>query len=123
MRTALDTAGVPTAVVSAINAFRAKLDSIGGGSGGRRGGGGAAPTFRALNGTFAGQLNAQDNADHAPNAPMRAAYLAACKELAKVQGALAAAIARDLPALNAALAANNRTAIAVPAAPTVIVCR
>ncbi|HEX7939270.1 MAG TPA: hypothetical protein VF483_09790, partial [Gemmatimonadaceae bacterium] len=124
VRAALDTAGASPVVVSAIAAFRAKVDSVGGGGGGgRRGGGGAGPTFRSLNGQFAGQLGAQDNADHAPNGPMRAAYSAACKDLAKVQARWSTIATKDLSALNAVLAANGKNPIPAPSVRAPVVCR
>ena len=124
VRAGLDTAGASPVVVTAITAFRAKVDSVGGGGGGgRRGGGGAGPTFRSLNGQFAGQLGAQDNADHAPNGPMRAAYTAACKDLAKVQAKWSTIATKDLSALNAVLAANGRNPIPAPSVGASVVCR
>ena len=59
-----------------------------------------APTFTAINGAFAAQLNAQDLGDMAPNAPMLARYAGTCRELASVVGAWQRLSTTDLGALN-----------------------
>src|SRR5712672_2547148 len=55
----------------------------GSGGGGFRPGGPPPPTFVALNATLGRQLNALETGDLAPTPAMEAAYVAACKDLAK----------------------------------------
>lgn len=59
----------------------AMIDSIAGEGRGGRGAAAGIPTFRGLNGTLAGLLGAQENADLAPTPSMRAALAASCKDL------------------------------------------
>ena len=91
-----------------VNALVARLDTIGGldaqRRGGRGGGGQAAPSFRAINGALANQLNAQESGDQAPNAQALAAFAATCRELSSVYKAYARATTADLDSLNAELA-------------------
>ena len=90
-------AGAPTEVATAISALRAAIDSaVGADANGKSSG-----KFRDANGAFASQLNAQDHADHAPNAGMLAAFAATSKQLSAAQAAWARMLERDLPALNA----------------------
>src|SRR5213075_1310120 len=58
-----------------------RLDSL-------RASGDSTPNFKRLNGTLANLLNAQDNADFAPTAPMRAAFTKTCLDLEKALRAL-----------------------------------
>ena len=107
------------AAVAAAKTLLAAIDSVsgsGGGRGGRGGGGGTPPSFRGVNGTLAGQLGAQDNADLAPNTAMRAALASACKDLATVQARWMRLITNDLPAFNAVLIRSGMVAVASPAA-------
>ena len=109
----------PAEVTAALTSLTATLDSVAGSDGGRgfRGGGAAPPpSFRSVNGALTGQLNAQDNADHAPNAPMLAAFAATCKELATVVAQWNRVVALEVPALNALLARHGRPAVPATAA-------
>jgi hypothetical protein len=106
-------------VKAAVAAFDAKVDSVTGGGEGRA----AQPTFRGLNGELVGQLNAQDNADLAPNAPMLAAYAATCKELAGTYARWARVAGTDLAALNAMLTRHGIAAVAAPAVLSAPSCR
>ena len=106
-------------VTAALTSLTATLDSVAGSEGGRgsRSGGAAPPpSFRSVNGALTGQLNAQDNADHAPNAPMLAAFAATCKELATVVAQWNRVVALDVTALNALLARHGRPAVPATAA-------
>ncbi len=105
-------------VTAALNVARASLDSVAGapGGGGRRGGGAPAaanakPSFRALNGTLAGLLTAQDNGDMAPTPSMRAAFAKACSDLAAQHSALQRVIGVHVGALNTALKKAQQAAI------------
>ena len=107
MRTALNSsAGKDSSAV--VNAFRMRLDTLGGSPGGGRGGRGGggrmpAPSFYSVHARSIGQLTAQDNGDLAPNEPMLQGYGASCRDLASVVSAWAMLNAKELPVLNAAL--------------------
>ncbi|MGH7656256.1 MAG: WD40/YVTN/BNR-like repeat-containing protein [Gemmatimonadaceae bacterium] len=118
-------ADAPPEVKAAIAAFTAKVDAVAGGGGGRGfGRGGAAqPTFRGVNGALIGQLNAQDNADLAPNGPMMAAFAATCKELAATDARWTRVAGADLAALNTTLTKNGLAAVAAPALFSAPACR
>ena len=96
-------AGAAPDVASAAASLRAVLDSVIGPEGGRSGPGGGAPTFQSVSAAMAGQLTLQDHADHAPTAPMLAAYGAGCRDLGRLQATLSRAGGSALSALNAAL--------------------
>ncbi|MGH7533682.1 MAG: hypothetical protein ACREL4_10360, partial [Gemmatimonadales bacterium] len=112
------------AVDSAAKAFDAKIDSVAGdtgGRGGRRfGGGRVPPTFVAVNGTMARQLDAQDLADMAPNPPMLSAYAAACGDLKTTITNWHAVVTHDLPAFNTVLSGAHLATIAAPATALVV---
>ena len=98
-------------------ALAAQLDTVAGldvgrGRGGGRGGA-AAPNFRALNAAFVAQLNAQDNGDMAPTTASLAAFAATCKELQTVVTAWERLRGAELTAVNQALTARGRAAVAV----------
>ena len=98
----------------------AQLDSVAGGQGGRgrgRGGQGAPPNFASLNGTFVGQLNAQDQGDLAPTAAARAAWTASCMDLAKAVATWQRVSSTDLNSLNAMLTSAGKSTVAPPNAP------
>ena len=95
----------------------ARLDSVAGGQGGRgrgRGGQGAPPTFASLNGTFVGQLNAQENGDLAPTTSARAAWTASCMELGKAIATWQQVSSAELSALNTMLKGAGKSPVAVP---------
>ncbi len=106
-------ANAPGEVTTAVAAFVARIDSVSGAARGGRGG----VTFRSVNAALAGQLNAQDNADMAPNPPMLAAYAATTQELAKVRARWLRVAGADLTALNTVLVANGRAPIAARVSP------
>ena len=103
--------GAPADVTAAAAALVAGLDSLGAGEGGRGTGG---QTFRGLNGTLAGQLTAQDNADLAPTPAMRAAYAKSCTDLRAVEARWTRLLATRLEPLNRALAGQGRTPVPNP---------
>ncbi|MCE9602746.1 MAG: hypothetical protein K8S21_11135 [Gemmatimonadetes bacterium] len=107
-------AGTSAAVVSALDALGAAIDSAVGpaGDGGRGGG----TSFRSINGALAGQLGAQDHGDWAPTPSMRAALMSSCRDLEKMRSAWRRVLTEQAPAANAALARNGATAIALPRA-------
>lgn len=76
--------------------------------------------FRALSRRFVGQLTGQDKGDHAPTAPMFAAYKAACRDLTNAQTQLGRVADSGLTAFNVALTRHGRKPVApvtaVPAA-------
>jgi photosystem II stability/assembly factor-like uncharacterized protein len=113
-------ASAPADVSAAVAAFTARLDSIAGTArprfGGFRRGRETRQSFMSVSGEFVGQLNAQDNADFAPTAPMLAAYGNACADLGTVAAALKNASTSDLTALNAVLARGGIREIPAPAA-------
>jgi photosystem II stability/assembly factor-like uncharacterized protein len=101
-----------------VSTLLARLDTIGGldaaRRGGRGGGGQPAPSFRAINGALAGQLNAQESGDQAPNAGALAAFTSTCRELATVYAAYARATTTDLDSLNSELVRRGRTRVVLP---------
>ena len=111
-----DSAGDLKAATAAV---RALLDTLAGPEGGRRFGGGAGaappPNFRGVNGSFIGQLTAQENADMAPTPSALAAYASTCKDLGSVGARWTRIIAHDVPALNTALSRSGKAPVAVPA--------
>ena len=113
------TSSASAEVTGAVTAFTAQLDSIAGSlqpRGGFRRSRDSRPSFVSISGEFVGQLNAQDNADFAPTAGMRAAYANACADLGSTAAALKSASTRELPALNALLARNGIRQVTAPAA-------
>ena len=113
--------GAASEVRSAVATFTARVDSVAGVDGGRGFGG---TTFRSVNGALVGQLNAQDNADLEPNAPMLAAFAATCKQLAAVHARWTSVAGADLRALNAVLSRNGKQELAVPPPmPAAPICR
>ncbi|MEO7965847.1 MAG: hypothetical protein ABIT38_18200, partial [Gemmatimonadaceae bacterium] len=100
---------------SASSALRLSLDSIAGAeaSGPGRGGAGGAggPTFRSINNSLAGQLNAQDNGDMAPTAGMNAAAAASCLGLSRLESKLRRISTSGLAAVNAVLTRHGTTTI------------
>jgi hypothetical protein len=112
--------GASPEIASKAASLAASLDSLAGGQGGRgrgRGGQGAPPNFASLNGTFIGQLNAQDQADLAPTVATRAAWTAACTELGKAVASWQRVSGPDLNALNALLNAAGKPAVPAPTNP------
>ena len=109
-------ADAPAEVKAAVAAFSARVDSVTGAGRGARGGAAPAPTFRSVNAALAAQLNAQDNADMAPNPPMLAAHAATREELVKVHARWLNLAGADLGALNAVLVRNGRAPVVTPAA-------
>jgi photosystem II stability/assembly factor-like uncharacterized protein len=114
LRTALDgLANPPADVKAALEAFRARLDTVagnagggrgrGGGLGGRGRGGAAPPNLTALNATLVRQLDGLDGGDMAPTAAMLAGWSGECRNLVTALSAWQRLIATDLPALNAVL--------------------
>jgi hypothetical protein len=114
-------ADLSDAVVTAT-ALLSRLDSIigvdrggRGGGGGGRGGTPPAPTFRGINGTLVGQINAQDLGDMAPTAGALAAFGASCRDLTKLSASWQAISTTGLAAVNAQLSAKGRAPIPAPA--------
>jgi len=85
---------------AADKALDSTLAAVGGdpaggrGFGGFRPGGPPPPTFAALNATLGRQLNALETGDLAPTPAMQAAYVAACKDLAKAVTTFNAVVAQ-----------------------------
>jgi photosystem II stability/assembly factor-like uncharacterized protein len=103
-------AGAPSDVAAAINALRSAIaEAAGADSAGSSNG-----RFRDVSEKLIGQLNAQDNADNAPNAGMLAAFSAASGELAVVETAWQRVLTRDLAALNAVRTRGGLTPVPVP---------
>jgi hypothetical protein len=102
---------------AAVDAFVARLDSIGGnprGGGGFRRGREAAPNFVGVSGELVNQLEAQDNADMAPTPAMLAAYKNACTDLESVAARWKTATTTDLSTVNAALTRTGRPSVPAP---------
>jgi hypothetical protein len=99
-----------------MQAFRAKVDSVGGNSGGGGGFGGRRPppNFYSLNARLASDLTAQDNADQAPTEAALAGFASACRDLKTAATGWAAINGKELAALNALL--GRAGAQPVPAA-------
>ncbi|HTR22155.1 MAG TPA: hypothetical protein VMH88_14995 [Gemmatimonadales bacterium] len=123
---ATDAAGAnpPAEVATALKAFAAKVDSVGGSleGGGRRfgprgGGGNPPPNFVDLNGTLVRQLGTLEPGDIAPTGAMHQAYLSACKQLATAVTSWQSVKDKDLAAFNALLAQHqlHPAAAAAPA--------
>ena len=72
------------------------------------------PTFRTINGTLVGQLNAQDLGDMAPSAGALAAFGASCRDLARLFDSWQSISTTGLAAVNAQLSAKGRAPIPVP---------
>ena len=102
-----------------VLSFLARLDTVAALDAQRRPGRGAGqtppPNFRALNNTFVGMLNAQENGDLAPNPAFLAQWTARCKELHTTAARWQAILGADLQALNAARRQGNRSVLAIPA--------
>jgi len=105
--------GAAPELSAAARAFQASLDSVAGTTGGGGGGGQGSPTFRSLNGSLASLLTAQDNADHAPTAAMRAGYAAACRDLARVAARWERVMQSGLATFNAVLVRQGRPPVVV----------
>jgi hypothetical protein len=105
LRSELDRAipsDAPADLRDAAQSVRARLDSLmGAGS----------PSFRSLNGSFASQLTAQDNADQAPTPAMLAAYGAACRDLARMAARWGELGSSGLGSLNQALTRHGQAAL------------
>ncbi len=108
-----------SAAAKAIREYIAKLDTLGGapaGGGFAFGGAGfganARPTLVQLVNRFLNQLGTFENGDVAPTAAMLAAYQSACNDLGKSITSWRALNGANLSALNAALSAAGRTALA-----------
>ena len=113
--TAAARAGAPAAVIGAVDALQAAIDSVAGPAQGSESGRRATgPTFRSVNGAMSGLLGAQDNADWAPTAPMRAAFTAACRDLSAAHTAWRRVLTASAPAANAVLTRNGMAALEVP---------
>jgi len=100
--------------LDALKELDRKVTAILGTQGGRGGGGGVAagggrpkPTFNALNGNYAGLLSASDGADGAPTEAMKTAADDYCKDFVYLVSQWDELRTKDLPALNAQLAARN----------------
>ena len=94
----------------AIQAFRAKVDSVGGSAGGGGfgfGGRRAPPNFSQLNARFVGQLTAQDNADQAPTEATRAGFVSVCHELKTAMATWAELNRNELATLNTVLSKSG----------------
>ncbi len=102
--------GAPTEVASATTALRAAVDSAVGADVSAKGVG----KFRDANDALTGQLYAQDNADHAPNAGMLAALAKVTRDLAATDSAWARVSQRDLSILNTLRVRLGLTPISVP---------
>ncbi len=107
---ARSTGGAPAEVVSATATLRAAVDSAVGPDASAKGLG----KFRDANDALTGQLNAQDNADNAPNAGMLAALAKVSRDLAATEAAWARVSQRDLSVLNALRVRLGLTPISVP---------
>lgn len=106
---ALHETGAPTAIGAAASLLSAQLDTLIGTSA-RTG----RVSYQGVNGSFVSQLQAQDNADHAPTAAMRAAYAATLADLASLALTWNSVRGRELVALNALLSAAGRAPITAP---------
>ena len=115
LRAAVDQAasGAPPEVIAAAAAFKTTLDAV---IGGERPG---PSTFRGVSGALSRQLVAQDKGDHAPTAPMLAAYAATCRDLSKVQTEWTRAVDSGLTAFNAALTRAGRPQVVAEPSPPV----
>jgi hypothetical protein len=114
------TSGASPEIASKAATIIAQLDSVAGRQAGRgrgRGGQGAPPNFASLNGTFVGQLNAQEQGDLAPTAAARVAWTASCMDLGKAVATWQRVSATDLKALNALLTGAGKSTVASPNAP------
>ncbi|MEO8359777.1 MAG: tetratricopeptide repeat protein [Vicinamibacteria bacterium] len=118
LRAAADEAasGAPSEVGTAAAAFKTTLDAA------ARAERPGALTLRGVSGTLARQLTAQDKGDHAPTAPMLAAYAATCRDLTSVQTQWSKAVDSGVGAFNAVLARLGRRPVAAGATATVA-CR
>lgn len=112
LRAAVATAasGAPDDVTATAATLKTSLDTVAGTDRGN------ALTFRALSRTLVGQLTAQDKGDHAPSAPMLAAFSAACRDLTNTQTQWSRAIDSGLAAFNAVLTRQGRKPLAPVAA-------
>ena len=99
------------------SALGAQLDTLAGldaaRARGRFGGGQAAPSFTSINNVLANQLNAQEQADMAPTEAALAAYASVCQDLVKVVASWQRLSTTELTALNTALRARGRRALAL----------
>ncbi|MDQ2667198.1 MAG: hypothetical protein M3Z05_14455 [Gemmatimonadota bacterium] len=117
--------GVPTGadladVASRATLLLAQLDTVYGLDGGGRGrgrGAASAPNFSGLNGTFVGQLNAQDLGDMAPTAAALAAFTQSCVDLKTVLASLERITGKDLPSFNTVLTGRGKTALVIDGKP------
>jgi len=108
-------------------ALAAQLDTIAGLDAGRgRGGFGRGnavpPSFRAINGAFGNQLNAQDLGDMAPTPSTLAEFAATCKELQTTAAAWERVRGAGLTELNKMLTGHGRAALRIPAAVKAVKC-
>jgi hypothetical protein len=125
LRTAVEQAAgahAPADVTAAAAAFRAKLDTVAGSpQGGRRfrfrRGPAPPPNFMETSASLVRELMAQDDADMAPTAPMRAEQTGTCGELTAAEAAWKRVSTTDLGALNAVLAGHGMPAVPPPASP------
>jgi len=74
-------------------------------------------SFVALNGEFALELNAQDNADHAPTQATLAVARSSCDELRNLVGRWRQVVRLDLATFNRTLERHGMTTLAVTSAP------
>ena len=118
LRAAVDRAasGASAEVVTAAATLRTAIDAVAGSA--RTG----APTIRGVSSTMARQLMAQDNADHAPSAPMRAAFTTACRDLDAVKNQWNQVTGPALAAFNAVLTGHS-LALVASAATAIPSCR
>lgn len=107
LRAAVDGAasGGAADVVAAATALHTALDAFAGPAQA------GVPSLRGVNAAMARQLIAQDNADHAPTAPMRAAFAATCRDLDAVRRQWTQVTGASLAALNAALSSHGLRAV------------
>lgn len=104
-------AGAPAQVVSATATLRAAIDAaVGADAGGKSVG-----EYREANDALGAQLNAQDNADNAPNAGMFAALAKVSRDITATDAAWMRVLQRDLTALNVQRAQANLSPVSVPA--------
>lgn len=102
--------GAPAEVATATTTLLAAIDAAVGADANGKGAG----KYRELNESFTSQLNAQDNADHAPNAGMRAALAKATRALAATDAAWTRVLQVDLPVVNAVRGRLGLAPVTVP---------
>jgi hypothetical protein len=131
MRASLDSlkpADSTSDLAKAIEAFRVKLDSVGGNAdgGGRRFGGRPTtrpkPTFLSVFSQLEGQYGAQENGDLAPTEAMGQGFAASCHDLNGTIARWKALNGADLTTLNAALSAAGAKPVGASAGVSAPMC-